>query len=119
VVAKRSSKERKAQVTVIHCPAGGLVGFNEADYQLVIGIGSSRYDPNLHCSLIEFKPGWFALYAPGRTFPLVVTDEWDAVLDAYRARPPYVAHRGAPSVVPIGTPKSAKGINLDKLAINI
>lgn len=106
-------------MTTIHVPAGGLIGFSDEDYQLVIGIGSIRFDPNVHCSLIEFKPGWFAIYAPGRTFPLVVTDDWNEVLVAYRARPPYVAHRGAPSTVPIGTPKSAKGINLDKLNIDI
>lgn len=94
------------------------MGLTDEQTRLVFDAGNTRFNPQLHCSFHEFAPGWFALYKPGRTFPLLITDDFAAMLDAYRARGPYIPHRGAPSEAPSKT-VNVKGVDLSSLKISI
>lgn len=38
----------------------------------------------------EFKPGWFGLFSSVRREVELITQDWNEVLRAYRARPPFV-----------------------------
>lgn len=52
--------------------------------------GNRRYDSSIHWAFAELSTGKFALY-DHRGWTVLITDEWDAVLEHYRSRPPYIA----------------------------
>lgn len=95
---------------------GGLMGLDDEQCRKVFEAGRASLSPHIACRVVEFEPGWFAIYGPGTTFPMLVTNDWNDLLAAYRARPPYVPHRGAPSVT---STKAPSGINLSKLDISL
>lgn len=96
----------------------GLTGLTDEQCRLVFVAGSARLNPHKHCTVVEFEPGWFAIYGPGTTFPMLVTDCFADLLAAYRARPPYKPHSGAPSITP-SKPTVVKGLNVNALNISI
>lgn len=73
--------------------------------------GSVKYSSALVWHIAEPRPGLFVLYDHTRSTALI-TDDWSAVLEAYRARPPYVGP--APRVA-----NNLRGIDLSKLEINL
>lgn len=101
-----------------HVNPAGLMGLEDWQCEIVFRAGSNRFNPSIHCAVVDAGDGWFALYGPGTSFPMVVTQDWNEIGKAYAARPPYRAHARAPSVVP---PKAVavKGVNLSGLNINI
>lgn len=96
----------------------GLMGLTDDQCKLVFAANTARFNPHKHCTVLEFEPGLFAIYGPGSSFPMLVTDDWSALEAAYRTRPAYRAHKGAPSEVP-SKPTTVKGLNLGALNISI
>lgn len=106
-------------MTTIHCPRHGTTGLSAEDAALVYLAGSQRHQASLHCTVLEFQPGWYALYAPGQSFPEILSDSWAELEEAYRTRPAYRPHFGAPSTIPPSQAKSIRGVDLGGLNISI
>lgn len=77
---------------------------------------SVRYSSAVVCFFAEIRPDVFCLYDFRRNVVAIV-DTWDEVLTHYRARPPYVPHRGAPSITP--SRKTFSGVDLSKLEFKL
>lgn len=99
------------------CSPNGLMGLAEEQRRLVFAANAARLNPHIHCSVVEFEPGWFAIYAPGVTFPMLVTQDWNALEAAYKSRPAYRPHSGAPSITP--SKPTVAGLDVGKLNISI
>jgi hypothetical protein len=75
---------------------------------------SHKYDSRLRCTLIEPRPGLFALFN-GAGGELLYLGPWSGVLPAYQSRPVYVPRER----IPTENSMSKHGINLANLEINI
>lgn len=96
----------------------GLTGLTDEQCRLVFAAGSARLNPHKHCTVVEFESGLYAIYGPGTSFPMLITDNFPDLEAAYRSRPAYQAHRGAPSETP-SKPTVVKGLDVGKLNISI